>query len=96
MISVCLDSEWHSYLSFGTHYEINICQLCFSSIHKCSTVFCRIHAPARTVKNPEGRLYSGIIISKSNDVRRLWRFPNLQFRFNGGKIAHLCVLNSLK
>ena len=25
------------------------------------TVFCRIHAPARTPKNPEGRLYSGKI-----------------------------------
>ena len=46
-----------------------------------STVFCRIHAPARTPKSPEGRLYSGLIISKSNDVGRLRGFPNLQFRF---------------
>ena len=28
-----------------------------------NTVFCRIHAPARTPKCPEGRLYSGVIIS---------------------------------
>ena len=46
-----------------------------------NTVFCRIHAPARTTKSPEGRLYSGVIISKSNDVGRLRGFPNLQFRF---------------
>ena len=45
------------------------------------TVFCRIHTPARTQKNPEGPLYSGLIRSKSNDVGRLRGFPNLQFRF---------------
>ena len=45
------------------------------------TVFCRIDAPARTPKNPEGCVYSGLIRSKSNDVGRLRGFPNLQFRF---------------
>ena len=52
-----------------------------SNPHALDTVFCRIHAPARTPKIPEGRLYSGIIRLKSNDVRRLRGFPNLQFRF---------------
>ena len=33
------------------------------------TVFCRKHAPARTPKNPEGRLYSLLIISKSERCR---------------------------
>ena len=45
------------------------------------TVFCRIHVPARTPKSPEGRLYSGVIISKSNIVGRLRGFLHLQFRF---------------
>ena len=40
-----------------------------------------MHAPARTPKSPEGHLYSGVIIFKSNDVGRLRGFPNLQFRF---------------
>ena len=44
---------------------------------KTNTAFCRIHAPARTPKNPEGHLYSGLIRSKSNDVRQLWGFPNI-------------------
>ena len=30
-------------------------------MYPCNTVFCRIHAPVRTPKNPEGRLYSGLI-----------------------------------
>ena len=47
----------------------------------CDTVFCQIHAQARTPKNTEGCVYSGIIRSKSNDVGRLRGFPNLQFRF---------------
>ena len=34
-----------------------------------------------TPKSPEGCLYSGVIISKSNVVGPLRGFPNLQFRF---------------
>ena len=45
------------------------------------TVFYRIHAPAQKPKCKEGRLYSGLIRSKSNDVGRLWGFPNCQFHF---------------
>ena len=43
--------------------------------------FYRIHAPAQKPKCPEGRLYSGLIRSKSNDVSRLRGFPNCHFRF---------------
>ena len=39
-----------------------------------------IDAPARTPKNPEGRVHSGLVRSKSNDVGRLWGFQ-FQFRF---------------
>ena len=34
-----------------------------------NTVFCRIHPPAQTSKYPEGRVYSGLIISKSERCR---------------------------
>ena len=61
-----------------------------------NTVFCRMHAPARTPKIPEGRLYSGIIRSKSNDVGRCRNSRTCSFVFNGGKIAGSCILNSLK
>ena len=47
---------------------------------KLYTVFCRIHAPARTPKSPEGFGDSRIC----------------SFVFNGGKTACSCVLNSLK
>ena len=46
-----------------------------------NTVFCRIHAPARTPKNPEGRLYSGLIRSKSNDVGAASGIPELAVSF---------------
>ena len=45
------------------------------------TVFCRIHAPARTPKNPEGRLYSGLIISKSERCRAASGIPELEVLF---------------
>ena len=44
---------------------------------KTNTVFCRIHAPARTPKNTEGRLYSGIIISKTERYRAASGIPEL-------------------
>ena len=37
--------------------------------------------PARKPKCPEGRLYSGLIRSKSNDVGRLQGFPNVPVLF---------------
>ena len=66
--------------------EMNSQQIHFQTISYLNkkgsyTVFCQIHAPARTPKSSEGRVYSGVIISKSNDVGRLRGFPNLQFRF---------------
>ena len=39
------------------------CSLISKRNYLVDTVFCRIHAPARTPKNSEGRLYSGIIRS---------------------------------
>ena len=45
------------------------------------TAFCRIHAPARTPKSPEGHVYSGLISSKSNDVGRLRGFPKVLVSF---------------
>ena len=49
---------------------------------KNSTVFCRIHAPARTPKNPEGRLYSVINISKSERCRVASGIPELAVSFS--------------
>ena len=46
-----------------------------------NTVFHRIHAPARTPKNPEGCVYSGIIKSKSINVGRLRGIPELTVSF---------------
>ena len=34
-----------------------------------NTAFCRIHVPAQTPKNPEGCMYLGLIISKSEQCR---------------------------
>ena len=45
------------------------------------TVFYRIHAPARTPKNPDGCVYSGIIRSKSINVGRLRGIPELTVSF---------------
>ena len=62
-----------------------------------NTVFCRIHAPARTPKSPEGRLYSGLITSLNQTMLGGFRDSRIcSFVFNGGKIACSCVLNSLK
>ena len=47
-----------------------------------NTVFCRIHAPARTPKSPEGRLYSGVIISKSEQCRADSGIPELAVSFS--------------
>ena len=46
-----------------------------------NTVFCRIHAPARTPKSPEGRLYSGVIISKSERCRAASGIPKIAVSF---------------
>ena len=46
-----------------------------------NTVFFRIRSPVQTPKNPEGRVYSGIIRSKSNDVGRLRGFPKVSVLF---------------
>ena len=47
-----------------------------------STVFYQIHAPVRTPKNPEGRLYSGLIIrSKSERSRAASGIPELAVSF---------------
>ena len=43
-----------------------------------NTVFYRIHAPARTPKNPDGHMYSGIIRSKSE---RCQEIPELAVSF---------------
>ena len=43
--------------------------------------FCRIHALARTPKSPEGRLYSGLIISKSERCRVVSGIPELAVLF---------------
>ena len=45
------------------------------------TVFCRIHAPARTPKSPEGRLHSGLIISKSERCPAASGIPELAVSF---------------
>ena len=45
------------------------------------TVFCRIHAPARTPKNPEGCVYSGLIISKSERCQTASGIPELAVSF---------------
>ena len=45
------------------------------------TVFCRIHAPARTPKSPEGRLYSGVIISKSERCQAASGIPKFAVLF---------------
>ena len=45
------------------------------------TVFLRIHTLARTPKYPEGRVYSGLISSKSNDVGQLRSFPKVPISF---------------
>ena len=47
-------------------------------------------------KCPEGRLYSGLIRSKSNDVGRLQDSQTESFVLNGGKIERSCVLSSLE
>ena len=44
-------------------------------------VFCRIHAPARAAKNPEGLVYSGLIISKSERCRAASGIPKLAVSF---------------
>ena len=66
-------------------------KLCLFKVWVPSTVFCRIHALAGTPKNPEGRLYSSIIRSKSKDVGGFGDSRTSSFVFNGGKIARSCV-----
>ena len=45
------------------------------------TVFCQIHALARTPKNPEGRFYSGLIRSKSERCWAASGIPELAVSF---------------
>ena len=45
------------------------------------TIFYRIQAPARTTKYPEGRLYSVVIISKSERCRAALGIPELLVLF---------------
>ena len=61
------------------------CSMTMFKVHLSSpcvyTVFCRIHAPARTPKSPEGRLYSGVIISKSERCRAASGIPEFAVSF---------------
>ena len=41
-----------------------------------------MHAPAQIPKNPEGRLYSGLIISKSERCRAASGIPELAVSFS--------------
>ena len=61
----------------STHLAIFL----FFGYYEANTVFCRIHTPARTPKSPEGRLYSGLIISKSERCGAASGIPELEVSF---------------
>ena len=56
------------------------------------TIFCLIQAPPRTPKSPEGRVHSGLISPKSNDVVWLRGFPKVLVLFLMREI--ICYMRS--